>query len=89
MPRSLWEGSFAQIFQKALIKEYALNYSMDPHMIQGIFLNQGLLEALGGKLDSRRLQVATAVLRGASEGTFGIRLTHAPRLPSCPRKDPA
>ena len=37
----------AHSFQESLAKEYALNHNLIPYMIQSIFLNEGLLEALG------------------------------------------
>ena len=47
-----------QSFQKALIKEGALNQHRDSNlwfMVEGVFLNQGLLEARGGCLKSQIL----------------------------------
>ena len=33
--------------QNPLLEEYTLNYNTNPHKIEGIFLNRGVLESLG------------------------------------------
>ena len=35
-----------QSFQKPVIGEYTSNYTKDPYMIRGLYLNKGRLEAL-------------------------------------------
>ena len=50
-----------------LVKEYTLNLDKDPHMIEGLFLNKGLLQSLGsinlcfiaGSLCGRQVGVAS------------------------------
>ena len=48
---------YTQSFQKSLIEEYALNYIGILIMVWGVFLNEGLLQALGATMSAKTTQL--------------------------------